>query len=147
VSNEATTAVLAAVPIGVSATAGSGTVTVSWSASSGAIQYSLFEGSSTGGESNSAVSMISATSMTISGLSNGQTYYFKVAALDAGGLSAESTEVSATPMAAAAPPAPPASSGGGGGGSVDLFDLLAAGGLLLAGLWQKQLQRRDRLRI
>ena len=146
VSNEATTAVLAAVPTGVSATAGNGAVTVSWNGSSGAIQYSIFEGTSAGGESNSAVSMISATSMTISGLTNGQAYYFKVAALDAGGLSAESTEVSATP---AAPPAPPpaASSGGGGGGSVDLLDLLAAGGLLLICLWQRQSQGRERLNI
>lgn len=136
-SSEVTTTVLAAVPSGLSATAANGAVTLSWTASTGATSYNIYQGSSAGGEGNSAATSVSATSMTISGLTNGQTYYFKVAAVDAGGTSAQSNESSATP---AAPPAPPpASSGGGGGGSIDLIDLIAASGLLLLGLRHRRL--------
>jgi len=133
-SNEVTTAVLTTAPTGLSATAGNGAVTLSWSASTGATSYNIYQGTSAGGEASGAAASAMSTSMTISGLTNGQTYYFKVAAVDAGGVSVQSNEASAMP---AAPPPPPAS-GGGGGGSIDLVDLLAANGLLLFGLWQKR---------
>jgi hypothetical protein len=119
-SAEVSATVLAAVPTGLTATAGNGTVTVSWSASAGATSYSVYQGTSAGGEGNAAVASSAATTTTISPLTNGQTYYFKVSAIDAGGTSAKSNEVSATPTAPPAPPAP-ASSGGGAFGLIELL--------------------------
>jgi Fibronectin type III domain len=116
-SNQASATVLASVPTLTSATAGNGAVTLSWSASEGATSYSVYQGTSAGGEGNTAVASSSATTTTLSALTNGQTYYFKVAAIDAGGPSAKSNEVSATPTA---PPAP-SSSGGGAFGLVELL--------------------------
>ncbi len=126
-SPEKNATVLAAVPTMVSATAGDGSVTVSWSASSGATGYSVYQGTSAGGESMTPV-QATGTSTTISGLMNGQTYYFTVAAGDGGGTSAPSAEVHAMPVAATMT----MSSGGGGGGAMGGIELLILGlGLLV----------------
>jgi len=135
-SNEATTTVLAAAPTALSATAGNGSVTLNWSASTGASSYNIYQGTSAGGEGSGAATSATTTSTTISGLTNGQTYFFKVAAADAGGVSAQSNEASAAP-AAPPPPAAPAS-GGGGGGVIDLIDLWAVSGLVLFSLGRKR---------
>jgi fibronectin type 3 domain-containing protein len=135
-SNQATTTMLAAAPTALSATASNGTVTLTWSASAGATSYDIYQGTSASGESNSpAVSSVMGTSTTISGLTNGQTYYFKVAAADAGGVSAQSNEASAMP----AMPAAPSSSGGG---AIGLIDLLILSGLVIFPLRPKR--RADR---
>lgn len=102
----------------VSATAGNGQVSLSWSASQGFLGwnpsgYSVGQTTASGGPYSFA-SVGNVTSSTRTGLSNGATYYFVVRALDAFNNSvATSTEVSATPVA---PPAPPGGGGGGGGG-------------------------------
>lgn len=137
-SNEATGTVLAAVPVNLSATSGNGTVTLSWNASAGAASYDVYEGSAAGSEAATPVaSSVTGTSTTISGLTNGATYYFKVAAVDAGGISAQSNEASATPAA----PASSSGGGSGGGGAITPIDLLL--GLTALGL----ARHRKRLRI
>ena len=89
-------------PGGVSARAGNAQVSLSWNAGAGATSYNVFRSTSTGGESTTPVaSGIAATSFTDTGLANGTTYFYKVAALNSFGASAQSTEVSATPAAPA----------------------------------------------
>lgn len=118
-SNEASAMAVPAVPAGLSASAGNGTVMLSWSAATGAASYNVYEGTSAGGEGAAPVTSVNGTSTTLNALMNGTTYYFKVAGVDAGGVSAQSSEVSATP---AAP-----KSGGGGGGSMDWLTLVGLG--------------------
>jgi fibronectin type 3 domain-containing protein len=101
-SNEVSIAPVASgpppVPGGVSASAGNGQVTVSWSASGGATSYNLFRSTTAGGEGTTPiVSGITTTSYTNTGLVNGTKYFYRVAAVNSSGASAQSTEVSATP--------------------------------------------------
>ena len=80
------------------ATAGLAQVTLTWTASSGATSYNVYRGTTAGGESATAIaSGITTTSYFDAGVSNGTTYYYKVAAVNAGGTSALSGEASATP--------------------------------------------------
>ena len=96
-------------PTGLTAGGGNGQVTLSWTAAGGATSYNIYEGTSSSGESSTPVATgISATSYTVSGLSNGTAYYFKVAALNSFGTSGYSNEAAATP---AAPPSNACSSG------------------------------------
>jgi predicted phage tail protein len=115
-SAEASAMAVPAVPAGVSASAGNGTVMLSWSAATGAASYNVYQGTSAGGEGAAAATSTNGTTVTLNGLNNGTTYYFKVAAVDAGGISAPSAEVSATPVA-------PAASHGGGGGALSALEL------------------------
>jgi hypothetical protein len=97
-----------AAPTGLTATAGNASVPLSWVASSGASTYSVYRGTSAGGESTTAIaSGITATSYSNTGLTNGTQYYYKVAAVNAGGTSPLSAEASATPE----PPQPAAPTG------------------------------------
>jgi subtilase family serine protease len=116
-SAEVTGTTVASPPTGVAATAGNGSVSLTWTASAGATGYDVYEGTTAGGEGTQPLqSGVSGTSVTLSGLSNGKMYYFTVASADAGGVSAPSAEASATPAA-------PKSGGGGA------LDWLALGGL------------------
>lgn len=124
-SGEAQATVLPATPGALAATAGNGTVSLTWGASAGAVSYSVYRGTHAGGEGATAVqSGISGTTASLSGLTNGQGYFFRITAVNAGGSSAMSNEASAMP---AAP-----SSGGGGGGGIGALELLT---LALAGAW------------
>jgi fibronectin type 3 domain-containing protein len=94
-----------ATPTGVVATAGDGQVTVNWNTVAGATSYKIYYGTAAGVTSTSAsTTKLTATtnSQVVTGLTNGTTYYFVVSALNAGGESAVSSEVLATPV----PPAP-----------------------------------------
>ena len=122
-SNEASAMAVPAVPAGLSATAGNGTVMLSWSAATAAASYNVYQGTSAGGEGAAPVTNVSGTSTTLNALTNGTTYYFKVAGVDAGGVSAQSSEVSATPVA------PMSGGGGGGGGSLDWLTLVGLGAI------------------
>lgn len=86
-------------PTGLAATAGSGQVALSWTASSGASAYNIYRGTSSGTEVLVA-SGISGTSYTNTGLTNGTDYYYVVTAANGNGESAYSNEVSATPKVA-----------------------------------------------
>jgi fibronectin type 3 domain-containing protein len=101
-SNEVSIAPVASgpppVPAGVSASAGNGQVTVSWSASGGATSYNLFRSTTAGGEGTTPiVTGVTTTSYTNTGLANGTKYFYKVSAVNGSGASAQSAEVSATP--------------------------------------------------
>ena len=102
-------------PTGLTATAGNGRVTLSWSppASNGGaaiIGYDLYMGTSSHGESRSPVSggLIGGTNYTVSGLTNGTTYYFTADAVNDANLhSVVSAEASATPAAPVTAPGAP----------------------------------------
>ncbi len=83
------------VPTGVAATAGDQQVTVSWQSVSGAASYEVAYGTAAGALTNEVTA--SGTSTTITGLTNGTTYYFEVRAVNSHGSSAWSSTVQATP--------------------------------------------------
>jgi subtilase family serine protease len=119
-SAEASGTTIANPPTGVAASAGNGSVSLSWTASAGATGYNVYQGATSAGESTTpAQSGVSGTSVSIGGLTNGKAYYFTVTAVDAGGVSAPSAQVSATP---AAPK--------GGGGAMDWLALAGLAALL-----------------
>jgi subtilase family serine protease len=117
-SNEASVMAVPAAPAGLSATAGNGTVALSWSAATGAASYNVYQGTSPRGEGAAPVTSVNNTTTTINALMNGTTYYFTVAGVDAGGASAPSNEANATPAA-------PRS--GGGGGAMDWMTVVGLG--------------------
>lgn len=97
-----------AAPTGLTAVAGNAQVLISWTASSGAISYNLYRSKTAGGEGSTPIANgITGTTYTNSGLSNGTQYYFKVAAVNAGGTSPQSNEATAKPQV----PVPPAPTG------------------------------------
>jgi fibronectin type 3 domain-containing protein len=87
-----------AVPTGLQATAGNAQVSLSWNASTGATGYNL-QRSTTSGGPYTEISTHSATTYVDSGLTNGTTYYYVVAAVNSAGTSANSNQASATPTA------------------------------------------------
>ena len=84
-------------PISLSAIAGNGQVTLSWTSVPGVTGYYLFSGPDSGDETNLVVGNYSGTSFTNTGLLNGTTYYYLVASTNGNGLSPNSPEASATP--------------------------------------------------
>ena len=85
-------------PAALSATAGNAQAALSWSASTGATQYHLWRGTTSGGP-YTVVGAPTATTYTDTGLSNGTVYYYVVTAVDSAGTSANSAQVSAKPAA------------------------------------------------
>ncbi|MGZ4442053.1 MAG: fibronectin type III domain-containing protein [Nocardioidaceae bacterium] len=112
-------------PLGVAAAPGSQSMTVTWSAPSSdggspVTGYNVYRGTTAGGEAPTPVaSNVTGTRFTDSGLTNGTTYYYKVAAVNAVGVGAQSAEASAAPRASA-PSAPRTLVASGGNGSVAL---------------------------
>ncbi len=87
-----------ATPTGLTATAGNAQAALSWNASLAAATYNLKRSTTSGGPYTTAASPV-VTNYTDTPLTNGTTYYYVVSALNAGGESANSTEVSVTPVA------------------------------------------------
>ena len=86
-----------AAPAGLQATAGNGHVSLTWMAASGAASYSVYRGTAAGAEATAAIAAgITVTSYTDTGLTNGTSYFYKVAAVNAGGTSPLSNEATAT---------------------------------------------------
>ena len=89
----------------VTATPSNNQVTLSWAAPSGAISYVVYRGTTSGGESSTAVSTPTTTNYVDTNVSNNSTYYYVVAASNGSCASSNSVEVSATPVCT--PPSAP----------------------------------------
>jgi uncharacterized protein (DUF1800 family)/fibronectin type 3 domain-containing protein len=85
----------AAAPLGVTASGSEGTAALSWQPVAGATGYRIF--AKVPGAVNQ-IALVTGTTHTISGLTNGAAYTFRVAALNNGGTGPESVEVVAVPM-------------------------------------------------
>jgi fibronectin type 3 domain-containing protein len=101
-------AVAPAAPTNLAATAGNSQASLSWTASSGATSYHVKRATTSGGP-YTQVAAPTAASYTDTVLSNGTTYYYVVSAVNAAGESANSAQVSATPIAPVTVPAAPSS--------------------------------------
>lgn len=97
-------------PTNLTATAGNAQVSLSWTASTGAINYYRISRSTVNGGPYTEVTTTpyTNTSYTNTGLTNGTTYYYVVAAVHGYyGTSANSNQASATPTTGGTPPAVP----------------------------------------
>ncbi len=83
---------------GLTATGGTGQVTLSWTAGGGATSYDLYRATVSGGGIKIApvVTGITGTSYTDTGLASGTTYYYQVVAVNASGMSGYSPQAKAT---------------------------------------------------
>jgi fibronectin type 3 domain-containing protein len=111
-------------PASLTATPGTGQVSVSWPASVGATSYHVKRATVTGGP-YTTIACATATNYTDTGLTGGTTYYYVVSAAysagpNAGGESADSSEATATPQGLAKPLAPALLSAAPGNGQVAL---------------------------
>ncbi len=112
-------------PQSLAAVGSSTTVTLSWSApasNGGSVVtgYNVYRGTSAGAEASTPVaSNVAGTGFTDTGLANGTTYFYRVAAVNAVGTSPTSNEASATPRATVAG-APTALTATAGNASVSL---------------------------
>jgi Glycoside hydrolase family 44 len=87
-----------ATPTGLTATPGNGQVMLTWTASAGASSYNVSRSTTSGGPYTQIANTI-ATNDTDASLTNGTTYYYVVAAKNAYGTSANTAQVSGTPVA------------------------------------------------
>jgi regulation of enolase protein 1 (concanavalin A-like superfamily) len=89
-------------PANLTATAGDASVSLSWSASSGATGYNVKRSTTNGGP---YMTITSTTGVTFNdtGLANGTTYYYVVSATNSAGESANSAQASATPTGTGLP--------------------------------------------
>ena len=96
-------------PNSLTATAGGGSVKLTWAAPPGAVTgYDLYQGTGPGAEgATSAHLPASPASDTVSGLTPGTTYYFTVAGVNASGEGLVSNEAFAVPTVVLTPPGPP----------------------------------------
>jgi fibronectin type 3 domain-containing protein len=112
-------------PSSLTVTPGNGSAALAWtgSASGNPTSYSIYRGTISDGEAVTPVGTVSgtATTFTDTGLTNGKTYFYNVAASNSVGVSPDSNEVSVTPAASAAvPPAPAGLAATAGNGAVGL---------------------------
>jgi fibronectin type 3 domain-containing protein len=94
-----------AAPMGLAATPGNAQVSLTWTAGASASSYHVKRSTTSGAETQ--ISAPTSTNYTDTGLSNGTKYFYEVSAVDSGGESANSSEVSATPVAPLSAPATP----------------------------------------
>jgi fibronectin type 3 domain-containing protein len=85
-----------ATPIGLAATGGTAQVSLTWSASTGATSYHVKRSTTSGTETQ--ISAPASNSFTDTGVTNGTKYFYVVSAVNSSGESANSAEVSATPV-------------------------------------------------
>lgn len=95
-------------PIGVAAVGGTGQVTITWAAVTGATSYNIYYATTTGVTPATGTQILNATSPYVqTGLANATTYYYVVTAVNAAGESAPSVQVSATTATIPTVPAAP----------------------------------------
>ncbi len=119
-------------PTNLSATPGNTTVKLSWtgSTSGSPTSYSIYRGTASDGEATTPVGTTNGTTTTFTdtGLTNGKTYFYNVAANNSVGVSPDTNEVSVTPAATVGvPPAPAGLTATAGNGSVGLIWTASAG--------------------
>jgi hypothetical protein len=87
-------------PAGLAAVAGNGQVSLTWSAATNAASYAIYYSTSPGVTRSSGTKFADTTSTSaiVTGLTNNTTYYFVVTSVNSTSESAESNEVSATPV-------------------------------------------------
>ncbi len=85
-------------PAGLVANAGNAQVSLSWSTAAGATGYRVLRSTVSGSGYLAVADGLTATTYADTGLNNGGTYYYVVAAIDAGGTGLLSSEASATPI-------------------------------------------------
>ena len=112
-------------PTNLTVTPGSAGATLHWtaSASGSPTSYSIFRGTATDGEATTPVGTVSGTTTTFTdtGLTNGKTYFYNVAANNSVGVSPDTNEVSVSPgSATTAPPAPTGLSANPADSEIDL---------------------------
>ena len=100
-------------PQSFTASPGNAQVVLTWSAPSSngglsIIAYKVYRGTASGGESL-LTTLANVLTYTSTGLTNGQTYYYKVSAINSIGEGPQSNEVSGTPVAPATVPSAPQS--------------------------------------
>jgi subtilase family serine protease len=96
-----------AAPTGLSATAGTGHVSLSWSASAGASTYDVYRGTTSGGESTTPVATgLTSASYADTGVSSGKNYFYEVEAVNTNGFSSPSNEASQSSTGSGPPAAP-----------------------------------------
>ena len=88
-------------PTGLTATAGNGKVSLSWTASTGATAYNVYRSTTTGTETLYNSPSGTATTYLDTAASNGTHYYYKVTALNGSGESVKSSEANTTPQLSA----------------------------------------------
>jgi autotransporter-associated beta strand protein len=117
-------------PATLTATASDGSVSLTWNTVAAADAYSVQRATSASGPWSTIASNLTATTFTDTGLSNGTTYVYTVAAV-AGAASQTSPAVSATPSAATSGDSGGGSNGCGFGGILSLIGLGLLGTLRL----------------
>jgi autotransporter-associated beta strand protein len=84
-------------PATLTAIAGNEQVNLSWTPSSGAVSYLVQSATVNGGPYSAVGNVVAGTNYVNTGLANGTTYYYVVAAMTASGPTANSVQASATP--------------------------------------------------
>ena len=111
----ATPATVPSAPTSPSATGSNAQVALSWTAPSNGgatiTYYNIYRSTSSGGEGSTPVASSTTTSYTNTGLTNGTTYYYDIAAVNSVGVGATSSQVSATPATVPSAPTSPSATG------------------------------------
>ncbi len=98
-------------PTNLSITPGNTTATLSWKASTSGnpASYSVYRGTKSDGEAVTPIATVSGTTTTFTdtGLNNGKTYFYNIAANNSVGVSPDSNEVSVTPGSTVTAPSAP----------------------------------------
>ena len=85
-------------PTGVTASAGDGQITITWTSVSDTASYNIYSSTASGVTKLTGTKLTNVTSpYTNTGLTNGTTYYYVITAVNSYGESSESSQVSATP--------------------------------------------------
>ncbi|MGI0088110.1 MAG: fibronectin type III domain-containing protein [Nitrosotalea sp.] len=112
--SSSSTSTVPSAPQNLQATAGNSQISLSWTApasngGSAITSYNVYRGTTAGAESSTPIASTSSTTYNDTGLTNGQTYYYTVKAVNSVGTSPASNEASATPKDPATIPSPPTS--------------------------------------